>query len=367
MNVQVQPATSARQTMAIIDCDIHPLLRKPGDIKQYLAKEWHEHFEVYGNSLRQPFSQGDIYPKIAPYISRRDAFPPNGGPPGSDLAFMQEQMLDPFNVEYGILQVLAPSGSNQRNVLYGAALCAAINDWQLAEWTGRDKRLKGSLVVAQEDAEGAVAEIRRHRDNRDFAQVSVPSRCLEPLGRRRYWPIYAAIVETGMPLGIHSSGLGGHAPVPGGGWCSYYAEQHHLLALGMQSLITSMVIEGVFEEFPDLRVVIIEGGFTWVPALAWRLDSLWQRLRSEVPQVKRPPSEIIREHFWFSTQPMEEVENPEHMRKTFDWVGWDRLVYSSDYPHWDFDDMRYAFPFTMSADEKAKIFNANARAVYRLD
>ena len=56
-------------------------------------------------------------------------------------------------------------------------------------------------------------------------QINVSPRANEPLGRRRYWPIYARAEELGLPLGIHVGGYGGHAPT-GGGWPSYYAEEH---------------------------------------------------------------------------------------------------------------------------------------------
>ncbi|MFC7399092.1 amidohydrolase family protein [Chelatococcus sp. GCM10030263] len=368
MNIQATPTgiKQAGTRPQVIDCDIHPLMRKPSDIKAHLSQRWQQHFDEYGNHYRQPFAGSDIYPKISPYISRRDAYPPAGGPPGSDLAFMREQHLDPHGVELGVLQVLAPTGANQRNVDYGAALCSGLNDWQIAAWTSAEPRLKASILVTQEYAEAAVAEIERRAGNPDFVQVSVSQRSLEPLGRRRYWPIYAAAEEAGLAIGIHSGGNNGHPPVPGGGWCSYYVEQHHLISLGMQALVTSFVMEGVFEKFPKLRIILIEGGFSWLPALTWRLDKLWAKLRSEVPQVKRPPSEYIREHCWFSTQPMEEVDNPAEMRRIFDWIGWDRLVYSSDYPHWDYDDPRHAFPFKLDERERKLIFEDNARAAFAL-
>jgi uncharacterized protein len=45
-------------------------------------------------------------------------------------------------------------------------------------------------------------------------------------------------------------------------------------------LLASLVIEGVFERFPLLKVVMVESGFAWVPAFAWRLDKTWKALRA---------------------------------------------------------------------------------------
>ena len=67
--------------------------------------------------------------------------------------------------------------------------------------------------------------------------------------------------------------------------------------------------------------MLIEGGFAWVPALRWRLDKHWERFKSEVPHLKRAPSEYVREHFRFTTQPIDEPENPRDMRDVIDWVG----------------------------------------------
>jgi predicted TIM-barrel fold metal-dependent hydrolase len=360
------PRTSARSRLKIIDCDIHPSLHSRDDLNPFLEKRWQEHLQTYGGHIRNPFTSTTPYPRIAPLISRRDAWPPTGGPPGSSLPFMQKQHLDPYDVEFGLLQVLDLSIASQVNLEFGAALQRAINEWQYEFFSRPDPRLKPSIIVNQDDAVSAVAEIERCAALGRHVQVNVSPRANEPLGRRKYWPIYEAAEAADLPLGIHVGGYGGHVPT-GSGWPSYYNEEHHSNAQTVAAQLTSLVIEGVPERFPRLKFVFIEGGFGWVPAITWRMDKHFERFRSEVPHLKRKPSEYVREHFWFTTQPMEEPDNAQHLRNVIEWIGIERLLFSSDYPHWDFDDPRYAFRTPLSEAERRKIFNGNARAVYRFD
>jgi hypothetical protein len=123
-------------------------------------------------------------------------------------------------------------------------------------------------------------------------------------------------------------------------------------------------VEGVFERLPALKVVLIECGFAWLPPLAWRLDRHWRHLRSEVPHLRRAPSEYIREHVWVSTQPMEEPEVGRHLKDVMGWIGWDRILFATDYPHWDFDDPRAALPATLPEGTRRDIYGGNARKVY---
>ena len=77
-------------------------------------------------------------------------------------------------------------------------------------------------------------------------------------------------------------------------------------------------------------------------------------------------AEQIRQHIWVSTQPMEEPERGGHLLDIMEWVGWDRILFASDYPHWDFDDARSAMPGVIPAERRAAIYGGNARALYRL-
>jgi predicted TIM-barrel fold metal-dependent hydrolase len=361
----LEQEASAKSRLRIIDCDVHPSLHSRADLNPFLTKRWQEHLKTYGDHLRTPYIGTTPYPRSSPLIARRDAWPPTGGPPGSDLAFMRKQHLDPLDIEFGILQVLDLFIFSQQNLDFGAAIQRAINEWQLANWTSREPRLKASILVGQDDTEAAVAEIERCAKVGQYIQINVSPRANEPLGRHRYWPIYARAEELGLPLGIHVGGYGGHAPT-GGGWPSYYAEEHQSNAHSMAATLTSFIIEGVPERFPRLKIVFIEGGFGWISSTMWRMDQHFERFRSEVPHLKRRPSEYVREHFWFTTQPIDEPDEARHLRSLIEWVGVDRLLFSSDYPHWDFDDPRFAFRTPLSETERAKIFNGNARAVYKL-
>ena len=89
---------------------------------------------------------------------------------------------------------------------------------------------------------------------------------VEPLGQRRYWPIYEAAEEVGLPVGVHAFGFGGN-PITASGWPSYYIEEMVGHAQAQQALLVSMILEGVFEAIPGLRVVLVEGGLAWAAAL----------------------------------------------------------------------------------------------------
>jgi len=357
-----QTQVSATTRLRIIDCDIHPALRSASDLDPFLAARWRQHLAEYGKGTRGIFAARGNYPRFMPATARRDAWP-ESGPPGSDVELIRAQHLDPHDVEFGILEPLLEANS-PRNQDLQAALCTAFNDWQVTTFTDVEPRLRASILVPQDDAAAAVAEIERRADDPRFAQIQLSSRTPEPLGRRRYWPIFAAAERCGLPIGLHVGGPSASAP-SASGWPSFYVEEHQILSHSMPTQAASLILEGVFDRYPLLKVVMIEGGFAWVPTLGWRLDATWSKMRSEIPDLKLKPSDYLKRNMWFATQPMEEPEKPRHLRQVFEWIGWDRLVYSSDYPHWDYDDPRRAIKVALSDAEQRAIFRGNAEAIYR--
>ena len=355
-----QPAGTTK--LAIADGDIHPQRNSYRDLFPYLEKRWQEHAMTFGSRPRQAYQAGPAYPKGQPNAARRDAWPP-GGRPGSNLGFLQKQLLDENNIQLGVLNATGDNGSSFQNREFGAAVCRAMNDWMVAEWLSKEPRLKGSIVVPYEDPEAAVAEIERWAGDPRFVQVLMVTRIAEPPGQKRYWPVYEAAAAANLPIGVHAFGFGGY-PVSGSGWPSFYIEDMVGHAQSAQSFVTSLVIEGVFERLPNFKLVMIEAGFAWIPSLSWRLDKLWRRLKQETPHLKRAPSEYIREQVWLTTQPMEEPQPRERVLEAIEWIGWDRLLFATDYPHWDYDDPAQVLPMSLPEEKRRSFFFNNAMRLY---
>ncbi len=173
-----------------------------------------------------------------------------------------------------------------------------------------------------------------------------------------------AAAAAGLPVAFHSGGIDHHR---GAGWPSFYLEEHVWNGNVMAAAALSLVCEGVFENVPDLQVVFVEGGVTWCGPLMWALDNAWAMLREEVPHLRRRPSEYIREHVWFTTQPIEEPDDPRHVVQALEHMAMgDRVMFATDYPHWDYDAPARALPRAIGAELRAKIFASNACRLYGL-
>lgn len=362
MNQQIKDP-KAKSRLRIIDCDIHPAQKSREAYFPFLEKHWVEHLQMFGTSIRQALVGQLSYPRMTANGMRADARP-DVGPAGSSLEMLREQHLDRLDVEIGNLITLGGSGMEERNPELAAALSRAANDWQIAQWLEPEPRLRGGIVVAQDVPEAAVAEIEHRAGDNRFVQIIMSTRPNETLGARKYWPIYAAAEAAGLPLCLHPAGYSAGKPSTGTGWPSFYFQEHYTFVPGSQALVTSLVIEGVLEAFPKLKVAIIEGGFSWVPALSWRMDKHFDTFHKEVPHLKMKPSEYIKRNFWWGTQPMEEPQKPRDIEDVINWIGWDRLLYSSDYPHWDYDDANHIFRFPLEPHQREAVFGGNARKLY---
>lgn len=343
----------------IVDCDIHHTYRSPEEVAAYLPKRYRNRgFELPGRLWANPGG-----------VLRTDVTTSDGGEPGSTVANVTEQLLDPLGIDAGILTGDVLSVSTLPNRDYAAELALAYNRWNVDTWlTDTDERLYGSIVIAPQHPERAAETIREFGDHPRMVQVIMNSVSRDAYGAPFYRPIFEAAADLDLPVAIHphNQGSGISNPPSSVGYPASYFEWHNIIPVNLMAQLNSLICEGVFEAFPELRFICVEGGFGWVPHLMWRMDKNWKGLRDQAPWLQKAPSEYVLDNVWFTTQPMEEPEHPRHLDQLLEMMHAERtLLFSSDYPHWDGDDLRVAFR-TVDDDLKRRIFVENAREVYGL-
>lgn len=345
----------------VIDCDIHNEVSSIEQLMPYLADYWQDY--VRGSAFGGPHAND--YPRGAPTSARPGSMPAGGGQAGSNLKLVREQVLTPWDTEIGILNCSYRVQSIKQEDL-AADLATAVNRWQIEEWLEPEPRLRGSLVVPSQTPARAAEEISRFGNHARFVQVVLPVRSYIPYGNRYYDPLYAAAVEHELVVGINFGGAPGHPPTPVG-WPSTYLEEHAGMAQVFQSQVISIIAEGVFDRFPDLRIALIEGGFAWMPSLMWRLDKEWKGLRSNTPWVRRAPSDYIRDHMRLTVQPVGAPPDPRYIHQTIEQLESDTLLmFATDYPHWHYDEVSEAWPVSLPEPLSSNIWSENARSFYRL-
>jgi predicted TIM-barrel fold metal-dependent hydrolase len=348
------------RAVKLVDCDVHPVMPEALVLERMSAR-WRSHCERFGFRTVAP---AQLYPRLVHGGMRTDSWPDTpGAVPGSDPAFLRRQLLDEYAIDYAVLNISSAQRCYERPQL-AQEIVRVVNDWIADEWLATDPRLLGSLRVAHEYPELAVAEIERRAGEARWVQVLLPTQPQEQMGAERYWPIYRAAAAAGLPVAFHAGGFSEH---PGTGWPSFYLEEHTSFSFAMQGGLTSMLVNGVFAAIPDLQVVLTEGGVAWLTPLAQTLDRAWERLRDEVPALDRRPSEYIASNVWATTQPIEEPENPRDLLVLLEHAGlYDRLLFATDYPHWDFDSPKQALPRAMPAAARRRVFAENAVELYGL-
>jgi uncharacterized protein len=316
-----------------IDCDVHVAVPGLGVLVPYLDEYWRE--RVHVQQLERLDLSITSYPPTAPLSGRPD-WRPAKGPPGGDLALLREKALDAFGTRFAIVNCLWGAQALFAEDM-AAALCRAANDWIAAAWLDRDPRLRASIVVPPQNPDLAAEEIERRAGDRRFVQVMLLAGLDMPLGRRFYWPIYRAAERHGLPIGIHAGSTYRHPP-SASGWPSYLLEDYVSNTQLFAAQLASLVSEGVFAKFPALKIVLLESGFTWLPAFAWKFNKTWRGVRTEVPWVAKPPFDLIRDHVRLTIQPTDAPDDPAIVATAVEQLGSDEmLLFATDFPHWHFD------------------------------
>ncbi|MCC6455561.1 MAG: amidohydrolase [Caldilineaceae bacterium] len=361
---QTAAPSAKRESTRIIDCDVHHSFLDSSTLFPYLSRQYVEYIKDFGEMMPNVG-----YTNVPGRGARHDLWVGAEINPSTVPEVCIEKHLDLYEIDLAILTGGPYFTAVHPDVDYAAAYCRAFNDATLEHWVSKDSRFRASIQIAPQDPEQAVAEINRLGSHPSIVQVLMPAGARLPFGNRFYHPIYAAAEAHGLPVCVHFGGEGaGIAASPtAAGYPSYYLEMRMARPQIAMAHVVSLICEGVFEKYPNLRFLFIEQDFFWVPGLLWHMDGDWKGLRDYTPWVKKLPSEYVRENIRFGSQPMPDMPSKADLAKFLEWLRADEvLVFASDYPHWDWDEPS-AFLKGFDHELRSKIMYDNAKKLYGLE
>lgn len=300
--------------------------------------------------------------RVTRYVNRRFERAHGGVP--RDVQLVRSEM-ESIGIDY---QVVFPSPMLELgmhpNTRLEPALSWAYTRWMTEEILPHEPRMKTMVYLPFSDPDACLRTIETFAGRPGVAGFMVTAARHRPVHDNVYAPVYRALEETGMPLGFHA-GIYAREPILEG--MNRFLSMHAIgFVIHNAVHLTNIVINGLPERFPKLRFIFIESGLAWVPFIMQRLDHEYLMRTAEAPLLKKLPSEYIRD-FYFTTQPME-THNHAAMQQTFDMIDApNRLLFASDFPHWDFDlpSTVYDLPF-LTHEQKRRILGGNAAELFDL-
>jgi predicted TIM-barrel fold metal-dependent hydrolase len=360
--------------MMIVDVDAHHYENEHfGEILPFMENEVLKQLALSSrtstrarpNLTPQTVGFQDMGGRVTRYPLRGTEKTPGAG--GARDVELGHRWMDAMSVDYsclfptGMLSIgLHPQSEMESDI------CWAYNRW-LTEKVLPDSggRFFSMLCLPFSDPDECLRHVEKFGDRKYVGGFMVTTvRNNLAVNDNRYMKVYRAIEERGLVLSFHSGPNWGEPIFKS---CNRFLVAH---ALGFSWYnivnLSNWVINGLGERFPKLPVLWIESGLAWVPFLMQKLDHEYMLRPSEAPLLKKKPSDYMRD-MYYSSQPME-IQDMKALECTFRMMNAEtQLMYSSDYPHWDFD-----LPSTISdlpfLSEKGKhnILGGTAARLFKL-
>jgi uncharacterized protein len=292
----------------------------------------------------------------------------------AERGWTAEVQLEAMDIEGIDVAVLYPTRGLQvlsepnMEPAFAAALARAYNDW-LYDFCEKDpNRLLGAGMISPFDMRAAVIEVKRCIKELGFRAIFMRSTVLN--GRNwydeYYEPLWNVLEDLEVPIGFHESSSSAGRQT--GDTFEPNFMLRRAVAQPMEQMLglVSVCSGGVLARHAKLRVAFLEANCTWLPWLLWRLDEGWER-EGDVwaKDLTMRPSDYFKSQCFVSVEPDEDG-----VKYVIDYIGADRLVFSTDYPHGDskFPNAVESFlTLGLSKDDTRKILWDNCAAFYKVN
>ena len=365
--IKPNPIDPRGQSYKVVDTDFHFL------------PDW----QVLRKFMKEPFkTELTKYPPVGGDYSPQYAIGLEGT--GQETLGRASTAADVLRVmdEIGVAAVILSPGFQRPQSMFHPAMLSAVasayNDFLAAEVLPASPRIKCEIMINHRDPAAGAAEIRRVARHPGFVSVYTEfGGNYEPIGTAKHDPIYEAAVENDLAVTSHV-GTFYQQMTPLHQGTRTWAELVGISAVSISmAYVGSMILQGLFDKFPTLHVVVKEGGFWWLPEFMARADDYYlshpgdiklteRKLESGEQFLGKLPSEYFDSNIRFSSQPVCFPRDPKHFKMLMELCrGEDMLLYSSDWPHATFDPLNWAFDPAISEEGRKKILSDNARNWFR--
>lgn len=342
----------------VVDSDIHEIVAYSSEFAKYVD-------EPYKDRVRHQLETDDPLTKSLVGSFNFDLDPTPHGL-GDEVKTTTPEgiasFMDRFRTDYTVLHGHQLEGiTDVPEKDFAISLCKAYNDYLLDQFLDDHKGLKGSIRVAPQAPEKSAREIRRLGDEDDMVSIHANFSSNTLLGDPQCEPIFEAASDVGLPIDYHPA-------FPNPPWGQFYGVPNLQTDVGniaaynqaAMSLVANIIFQGIPEKYPDVEHVLLEGGVTWIPWLRGRMDKNYERRKDHMPWLERKPSEYLKDYFYWGTQPLEDPAGSLNLKQLIKMVGVDSLLYTSDFPHLDFDYPTVLTIPKLEEEEERKIFGENA-------
>jgi len=253
---------------------------------------------------------------------------------------------------------------NHKDFDYKQACFAAYNRWITEYCSAHPNRLLGCGQTAMRTPEDGIAELQSIKAL-GLRGVMMPGNpAIEDYDSTVYDAFWEKAVELELPLSFHILTTRQTSPVRGPLMNGFLS-----IMRGCQDIMGTLVLGGVFERHPKLKVVCVEADAGWVPHYMYRMDHAYKRHRNWLPAgqaLSKLPSEYFAENIYTTFQ------DDWVAFRCVDMMNWRRLLWANDFPHSDStwpwsQEMLAEHARHLSEEQRRAILCDNTAELYQID